>query len=307
MCPLAPARRSSAPRFTSRRADAMTTAAHVCNSIVPAAGIGLRATHYREMLERRPPLAFLEIHSENYFGAGGPPHYYLEQLRQNYPLSLHGVGLSLGSTDPLDTAHLAKLIQLADRYRPELISDHLCWTSVNGTHVHDLLPLPFTRGMVRHVASRILRVQDQLKRRVLVENASSYVTFSESEMTEWDFVSEVVREADCLLLLDINNVYVNAVNHGFDACDYLDAMPSVRVAEIHLAGFDKDERAQCLVDTHGKPVHEPVWELYRHTIRRIGARPTLVEWDTDIPSLDVLLDEAHKANAILEQTNALAA
>ncbi len=283
----------------------MTTAAPLC--IAPAAGIGLRPPHYREMLARRPSLAFLEVHSENYFGAGGPPHHHLEQLRQDYPLSLHGVGLSLGSGDPLDTGHLAKLKQLAERYQPALVSDHLCWTSVDGTHAHDLLPLPFTRGMARHVAARIRQVQDALGRRILVENASAYVAFAESEMSEWAFVNEVIEAADCLLLLDVNNVYVNAVNHGFDARDYLGAMPSERVAEIHLAGFDTDERAQCLVDTHGKPVHEPVWTLYRETVRRIGPRPTLIEWDADIPPLDVLLDEAAKANAILEQIDALAA
>ena len=285
----------------------MTTAARVCHSVAPAAGIGLRASHYREMLARRPPLAFLEVHSENYFGAGGPPHHYLERLRQDYPLSLHGVGLSLGSGDPLDTTHLAKLKQLAERYQPALISDHLCWTSVDGTHAHDLLPLPFTRAMAKHVARRILAAQDVLGRRLLVENASSYVAFADSDMAEWEFVNEVVTEADCLLLLDVNNVYVNAVNHGFDARGYLAAIPAARVAEIHLAGFDTDERAHCLVDTHGKPVHAPVWALYRETVRRIGPRPTLIEWDADIPPLDVLLDEAAKANAILEQTDALAA
>lgn len=283
----------------------MTAAAPL--GIAPAAGIGLRPPHYREMLARRPSLAFLEVHSENYFGAGGPPHHYLEQLRRDYPLSLHGVGLSLGSVDPLDPTHLTKLKQLADRYQPALISDHLCWTSAGGMHAHDLLPLPFTRAMAKHVAHRILATQEMLGRRLLVENASSYVAFAESDMTEWEFVNEVVAEADCLLLLDVNNVYVNAVNHGFDARDYLAAMPAARVAEIHLAGFDTDERAQCLVDTHGKPVHEPVWALYRETVRRIGPRPTLIERDADIPPLDVLLDEAAKANAILEQTDALAA
>lgn len=276
-------------------------------SIAPAAGVGLRPPHYREMLARRPTLAFLEVHSENYFGAGGPPHLYLEQLRQDYPLSLHCVGLSLGSGDPLDQTHLTQLKQLADRYQPALISDHLCWTSVEGAHAHDLLPLPFTRAMAKHVARRIVQAQDTLGRRLLVENASSYVAFAQSDMTEWEFVNEVVAEADCLLLLDINNVYVNAVNHDFDARDYLAAMPAARVAEIHLAGFDTDERAQCLVDTHGKPVHAPVWALYQETVRRIGPRPTLIEWDADIPPLDVLLDEAAKANAILEQCHALAA
>jgi uncharacterized protein (UPF0276 family) len=285
----------------------MTTAVFPDSCVAARAGIGLRAPHYREMASRRPPLAFLEVHSENYFGDGGPPHFYLEQLRQDYPLSLHGVGLSLGSGDPLDPAYLAKLKQLTDRYQPALVSDHLCWTSAGGTHAHDLLPLPFTPAMVNHVAARIRQVQDALGRRILVENASSYVAFAESEMTEWAFVNEVVAEADCLLLLDVNNVYVNAVNHGFDAREYLGAMPSARVAEIHLAGFDTDERAQCLVDTHGKPVHAPVWALYRDTVRRIGPRPTLIEWDADIPPLNVLLAEASRANAILDETDALAA
>jgi uncharacterized protein (UPF0276 family) len=203
--------------------------------------------------------------------------------------------------------HLAKLKRLAARYQPALLSDHLCWTSVDGTHAHDLLPLPFTRAVASHVANRIMQAQDFLGRQMLVENASSYVAFAESEMTEWEFVNAVVKEADCLLLLDVNNVYVNAVNHGFDAREYLDAMPAERVAEIHLAGFDTDARAQCLVDTHGKPVHEPVWELYFETIRRIGSRPTLIEWDADIPPLDVLLNEAAKADALLEQCHALAA
>lgn len=276
-------------------------------AVKPAAGIGLRHPHYREMLARRPPLAFLEVHSENHFGEGGPPHHFLERLREDYPLSLHGVGMSLGSGDPLDKAYLARLKWLAERYQPELLSDHFCWTSVGGTHAHDLLPLPFTRDMARHVANRIMQAQDFLGRRMLVENASSYVTFAESDMTEWEFVNEVVKEADCLLLLDVNNVYVNAVNHGFDAREYLEAMPAERVAEIHLAGYDMDERVHCLVDTHGMPVHEPVWELYFETIRRIGPRPTLIEWDANIPPLDVLLSEAAKADALLEQSHALAA
>ncbi len=276
-------------------------------ALAPRAGIGLRAPHYRDMLARRPALAFLEVHSENYFGAGGPPHFYLERLRRDYPLSLHGVGLSLGSGDPLDPAYLARLQSLIERYQPARVSDHLCWTSVGGRHAHDLLPLPFTAAMARHVAARIRQVQDALGCRILVENASSYVAFSESDMSEWDFVNEVVAASDCLLLLDVNNVYVNAVNHGFDAHAYLEAMPAGRVAEIHLAGFDTDERAACLVDTHGKPVHAPVWELYRDTVRRFGPRPTLIEWDADLPPLDTLLDEAARANAILEACDALAA
>jgi uncharacterized protein (UPF0276 family) len=278
----------------------MTDAAPHETPVRARTGIGLRALHYREMVARRPGLAFLEVHSENYFGAGGPPHHYLERLRADYPVSLHGVGLSLGSTDPLDRGHLAKLKGLVQRYEPALVSDHLCWSSVGGMHTHDLLPLPYTAEVVRHLAGRIRQVQDYLGRRILVENASSYVEFAASELSEWDFVRAVAEEADCGLLLDVNNLYVNAVNHGFDPRDYLAAVPAERVGEIHLAGYDVDPRARCLVDTHGKPVHAPVWELYRDAVARLGARPTLIEWDTDIPPLDTLLDEAHRADRILE-------
>lgn len=274
---------------------------------VPATGIGLRAPHYRDMRVRRPPLAFLEVHSENYFGEGGPPHRALEDLRRDYPLSLHGVGMSLGSHDPLDPGYLARLKKLIARYEPVRVSDHLCWTSVGGHHAHDLLPLPFTRSTARHLAARIRQAQDTLGRQLLVENLSSYVCFAATEMDEWAFVNEILTEADCLLLLDVNNVHVNAVNHGFDARSWLDAIPAERVAEIHLAGYDTDERLGCLVDTHGKPVHAPVWALYRHLLDRIGPRPTLIEWDADLPVLDVLLGEAAFADAILETRHALAA
>ena len=279
----------------------MTAAVPEISATIPAyAGIGLRPAHYRDMLARRPSLAFLEVHSENYFGAGGPPHAYLERLRGDYPLSLHGVGLSLGSTDLLDRTYLAQLKTLIARYQPERVSDHLCWTSAGGLHTHDLLPLPYTEEVVRHVAARIRQAQNELGRRLLVENATSYVEFAASEMSEWDFVRAIVEEADCDLLLDVNNIYVNAINLGFDPLTYIEAMPAGRIQEIHLAGFDHDEHVDCLVDTHGKPVRAPVWDLYRETIDRIGPRPTLIEWDTDIPSLDTLLEEAGRANTILE-------
>lgn len=279
----------------------MTAAAPFCPLDIPArAGIGLRPAHYQDMQTRRPPLAFLEVHSENYFGAGGPPHVHLEQLRTDYPLSLHGVGMSLGSTDPLDRTYLAQLKTLIARYQPDRVSDHLCWTSVGGVHTHDLLPLPYTEDVVRHLAARIRQAQDILERRLLVENATSYVEFAASDMREWDFVRAIVEEADCDLLLDVNNIYVNAINLGFDPLTYIEAMPTDRVKEIHLAGFDHDSRIDCLVDTHGKPVREPVWDLYRQTIAHMGSRPTLIEWDTDIPPLDTLLAEAARANTILE-------
>ena len=279
----------------------MTTAASTNPVSLPArSGIGLHPAHYRDMLARRPPLAFLEVHSENYFGAGGPPHHHLENLRADYPLSLHGVGLSLGSTDPLDHSHLLKLKALSARYQPELVSDHLCWSSASGLHTHDLLPLPFTEEVIRHVAARIRQVQDVLGRRLLVENATGYVEFAASDMSEWAFVRAIVEEADCDLLLDVNNIYVNAFNLGFDPLTYIEAMPAERIKEIHLAGFDHDEHADCLVDTHGKPVRTPVWDLYRDTIAHVGPRPTLIEWDTDIPPLHTLLGEAARANTILE-------
>lgn len=251
------------------------------------------------MLARRPELAFLEVHCENYFGAGGRPHHYLERLRADYPLSLHGVGLSLGSTDPLDRDYLARLKGLIDRYRPAHVSDHLCWTSANGTHAHDLLPLPYTDEAIRHVAARIRQVQDTLGERILVENVSCYVTWRASATTEWEFVTAVLDEADCDLLLDVNNVYVNAVNHGFDPMEWLASVPAKRVGEIHLAGYDRDPDSGMLVDTHGLAVHPPVWALYRVALERLGPRPTLIEWDTDIPDLDTLLAEAARANAML--------
>jgi len=268
-------------------------------ALAPRAGIGLRHPHYRDMLARRPPLAFLEVHSENYFGAGGPPHQHLERLRADYPLSLHGVGLSLGSTDPLDRDYLARLKALIRRYQPALVSDHLSWSSVDGLHAHDLLPLPFNLATARHLAERIRRAQDVLGRRILVENIPAYVAYTASDMAEWDFVNAVLEAADCDLLLDVNNLYVNAVNHGFDPLDWLAAVPAGRVKEIHLAGFDHDPTG-LLVDTHGLPVHPPVWALYRTALERLGPRPTLIEWDTDIPPLDTLLAEAGRADALLE-------
>lgn len=274
---------------------------------IPArAGIGLRTPHYREMIESRPAAAgWLEVHSENYFGAGGQPHAFLERLRADYPLSLHGVGLGLGSAGELDTLHLARLKTLVDRYAPGLVSEHLCWSAVPGRHLNDLLPLPYTEEALAHVVERIARTQDYLGRRILVENISSYLRFRHSTIPEWEFVAQVARRAGCGILLDVNNIYVSAVNHGFDARTYFDAIPADLVEEIHLAGYD--ESGACLIDTHGRSVSEPVWALYQATIDRLGPRPTLIEWDTDIPALSVLLDEAGKAQRILDSRHALAA
>ena len=256
-------------------------------------GIGLRAPHYAQVLERRPPLAFLEVHSENFFAAGGAATGWLERIRDAYPLSFHGVGLSLGSADGLDERHLARLASLVARFEPRFVSEHLSWSAFGGRHANDLLPLPFTEEAIGVAARAIERVQERLGRRILVENVSSYARFPESAMPEWEFISEVARRSACGLLLDVNNVWVNSVNHGFDARRYIEAIDAARVAEIHLAGHER--REGMLVDTHACRVSDEVWDLYAFTVERIGAKPTLVEWDADIPPLDVLLEEAARA------------
>jgi uncharacterized protein len=260
-------------------------------------GIGLRAPHYAQVLEERPALGFVEVHSENFYAEGGAALGWLERFRAAYPLSLHGVGLSLGSADALDMRHLEKLARLADRFEPALVSEHLCWSSFAGRHANDLLPLPFTDEALDHVVARVEAVQERLRRAILVENVSSYLTFAHSTIPEWEFVAEVARRSGCGVLLDVNNIWVNACNHGFDAARYLGAIDPRSVGEIHLAGFDRI--GGRLVDTHGTRVADEVWALYRAAIERFGERPTLVEWDTDIPGLEVLLDEARKARSIL--------
>jgi uncharacterized protein (UPF0276 family) len=259
-------------------------------------GIGLRAPHYGEVLRRRPALDFLEVHSENFFAAGGPALALLERFRGAYAISLHGVGLSLGSTDPLDEAHLAKLAALVRRFDPLLVSEHLSWSSAGGRHANELLPLPHTHEALAHLVARIGRVQDALGREILVENVSSYLAFPGAEMTEAQFVAEAARRSGCRVLLDVNNIYVNAANHGDDAHAWLEAVPSALVGEIHVAGHEA--RGDLLVDTHGARVCDDVWALYARALERCGPCPTLVEWDTGIPSLDVLLDEAATADAI---------
>jgi uncharacterized protein len=265
-------------------------------------GIGLRTPHYRELLERLPPIGWFEVHSENYFGDGGQPLYFLERFRSHYPFSLHGVGLSLGSADTLNPTHLQKLKSLVVRFEPGLVSDHLCWSSVGGQFLNDLLPLPYTEEALNHVVTRIGEAQDFLRRQILVENVSSYLQFKHSTIPEWEFLAEVSRRSGCGILFDVNNIYVSSKNHGFDPKIYIDAIPASAVQEIHLAGFDSN--GECLIDTHGKPVFEEVWPLYAYAIERMGPKPTLIEWDTDIPALDVLLGEAWKAQTILEQHHA---
>ena len=267
------------------------------SSLQRRAGIGLRAPHYRELLARNPALSFVEVHSENFFGDGGQPLWYLTKFREQVPISTHGVGLSLGSTDPLDRDHLAKLKRLVDRIDPVIVSEHLCWVGVNGRFLNDLLPIPYTEESLAHVVSRVTEVQDFLGRQILVENVSSYLEFVDSDIPEWEFVREVAARAGCGILLDVNNIYVNATNHGFDAETYINAISRGSVGEIHLAGFQ--DTGEILIDTHGSAVSDVVWRLYRLAIDRFGCVPTLIEWDTDIPVLDVLLGEAQKADAIL--------
>ena len=270
---------------------------------IPArAGIGLRAEHYREVVASRPAIAWFEVHSENYFGAGGPPHYYLERVRRDYPLSLHGVGLSLGSSDPLNRVHLEKLKALIQRYEPGLVSDHLSWSSVDGRYLNDLLPLPYTEETLNHVAARVAEAQDYLGRELLVENPSSYLEYRHSDIAEAQFLAELSARSGCGILLDVNNVYVSSTNHGFDARAYLRAVPAARVREIHLAGhtINRYDDGEIRIDSHNARVCDAVWALYRDAVRLVGARPVLIEWDTDLPALAVLLDEAQQAEAIQE-------
>lgn len=274
-------------------------------SIPARAGIGLRHVHFRELLETLPDIGWLEAHSENFFGDGGQPLWFLDQLREEYPISLHGVGLGLGSADPLDPWHLKRLKGLCDRVEPALLSEHLCWNHVNGEWLNDLLPLPYTEEAARHVSQRISELQDFLGRQVLIENLSSYLEYNHSTMPEWEFLVAIARTSGCGILLDVNNIHVNAMNHGFDPHDYLDAIPVELVAEIHLAGYE--ERDGILIDSHSRPVSTAVWRLYDRAWQRFGPVPTLIEWDADIPDLDVLLQEAYKADGYAEADHALSA
>jgi uncharacterized protein (UPF0276 family) len=263
---------------------------------VPAqAGIGLRSAHHDEFLERRPPIPWVEVHSENFFADGGRQLQVFDAVRRDYGLSLHGVGLSLGGPDPLDPEHLRRLKRLVHRAEPALVSEHVCWSSADGICLNDLLPLPYTEAALRHTAARVAAVQDHLGRQILVENVSSYLQFEGAEMTEWDFLVQLARRAGCRILLDVNNIYVSAVNHGFTAGDYLRAIPAELVGEIHLAGHTVAD--DILIDTHSAPVADAVWALYREALRLLGPVPTLIEWDADLPALDRLLAEAATADA----------
>jgi uncharacterized protein (UPF0276 family) len=268
---------------------------------VPALGhgIGLRTEHYADVLASAPdapPCDWFEVISDNFMVPGGNPRRVLRAVRERWPVVLHGVSLSLGSVDPLDAAYLDDLAALADEIEPALISDHLCWGSHGGKYAHDLLPLPFNEEALEHVAARVLRVQDRLKRRILVENVSSYVAFPQSTMAEHEFLAALAERADCGLLLDVNNVYVSAHNHGFDARAFLNGIPKERVGQFHLAGHS--ELGGLLLDTHDHPVRDEVWDLYRHAVARFGAVPTLIEWDDKVPPLERVVQESRRARAV---------
>ena len=273
------------------------------NKLPARAGIGLRGPHIDELLATKPALGWLEVHSENYFGSGGRALRQLDLVRADYALSLHGVGLSLGSTDPLNLSHLNKLKGLISRIEPHSVSEHLCWSSIGRRFLNDLLPLPYSEEALDVVCRNIQHAQEFLGRRLLIENVSSYIRFSDEALNEWDFLAEVARRCDCDILLDVNNIYVSAINHGFDARHYLAAIPPARVAEIHLAGHESDVSEDgsdsFLIDTHSRPVCDAVWSLYADALQRFGPRPTLIEWDSDLPTLAVLLGEADKAQQLL--------
>lgn len=264
-------------------------------------GLGLRPEHYHDFITQKQPLDWLEILSDNYLVAGGKPLFYLEQIRQDYPLVMHGVAMNIGSLDPLDFDYLSAIKRLAKRIEPVLISDHLCWTGVHNQYLHDLLPLPYTDETIRHVANRIMQIQDFLGRRLVIENLSSYIQ-SDTDMSEWAFVSAVCQQADCDLLLDINNIFVSSHNHGFDPLDYLYGIPATRVRQIHLAGHSQHDN--YLIDTHDQPVCDAVWQLYQQVIHHLGFIPTMIERDGNIPPLSELLIEINRARTIVEVNNA---
>lgn len=266
-------------------------------------GLGLRPIHYGEILDgAAPDIDWFEIISENYMVPGGRPLHNLDRVRARYPLAMHGVSLSIGSTDPLDTDYLSNLKALAERVQPAWISDHLCWTGAHGKQAHDLLPLPYTEEAIDHVVARVRQVQDVLGRRLLLENVSSYIAYKESDMSEWAFLTEIVERADCLILLDINNIYVSGFNHGFDPYQYLRAIPVERVQQFHLAGHSNE--GDHIVDTHDHPVVDAVWRLYAEAVRRFPNASTMIERDDRIPPLAELLTELTQARDITAQVRA---
>ena len=267
------------------------------NTLPCTAGIGLRAPHYREVLEKRPKLGWVEVHNENFFGGGAPLHTLL-RVREHYPVSLHGVGMGLASAAPLDQAHLSALRRLCEQVQPAAVSEHLSWNTAAGMVMNDLLPFPYTQESLAHVVNRVDQVQDKLGRQLLVENLSSYLSFAQSEMSEGEFLAELTRRTGCGILFDVENLHVNARNLGVDAKAFIRAIPAAAVKEYHLAGYSVIDG--CLVDTHNHPVYPEVWELYEYALQQIGPSPTLIEWDSDIPALAVLMGEAAKAQQRME-------
>lgn len=263
-------------------------------------GLGLRTEHYRDFVAAPQPVDWLEVITENYLVPGGKPLHYLDQIRRDYPMVMHGVALSIGGSEPLDQAYLRDLHALAERVEPAWISDHLCWTGTSSLNLHDLLPLPYTESSLHHLVPRVMQVQDILGRVLLLENVSSYVNYRANEMSEWEFIRELVRRTGCELLLDVNNVYVSSVNHGFDPRIFIDAMPVGAVRQIHLAGHE--EQDGYLIDTHDHPVCAAVWDLYAHTVERLGPVPTMIERDDHIPPLDRLVAELDTARSLAQQT-----
>lgn len=259
-------------------------------------GLGLRTDHYHPILQTKPNVDWFEVLSENYMVPGGKPLFFLDKIRENYPVVMHGVSLSIGSTTSFNPDYLRDLKQLANRIEPAWISDHLCWTGVHGQNMHDLLPLPYTEETVKHVVERVKQVQDFLGRQILLENVSSYASYVDSSMTEWEFIAEIANAADCLLLLDVNNIYVSSYNHNFNAEDFINGVPAKRVQQIHLAGHHN--HGDYIIDTHDAPVIDPVWHLYEYAISQFGAVSTMIERDDNIPELVVLVDELNIARTI---------
>jgi len=273
-------------------------------SLPKAPGVGFKPQHFDDILSGEQPIAFIEVHAENYMGAGGPPHMMLRRLHEAHALSIHGVGLSIGSMAPLDTGHLSRLKTLCDRYQPESFSEHLAWSSHGEVYLNDLLPLPYTPETLARIIDHVDQVQHTLNREMLLENPSTYIQFADSTIPEAEFLAEIARRTGCGLLLDINNAVVQAVNHGTSARHYLDAFPLARVKEIHLGGHDAqadDTGAPLLIDAHGSPVTDDVWSLYADVIAKTGPLPTLIEWDNDVPAWPVLADEARAAGRILQR------
>lgn len=262
-------------------------------------GLGLRPEYYQQILDEHVPIDWVEILSENYLVPGGRPLFFLDKIRKQYPVVMHGVSLSLGSTDPLNLDYLKQLRELANRVEPEWISDHLCWTGVKGLNMHDLLPLPYTQEAIDHVTARIAYVQDWLKRPLLIENVSSYLTYRQSQMTEWEFIAQILNKTGCYLLLDVNNVYVSAINHGFNPHEFINNLPTPQVAQIHLAGHT--QVANYIIDTHDAPIIEPVWQLYQDTIKLLGPISTMIERDEHMPPLAELISELAHARNIMKR------